>query len=919
MSAVRMWIQETIARLDGARERRAVALLATGLLLGLALGPVAIRAVGNALNPPTVKLDELGTSVANPYKLTATVANALTIDLKFDITPENGTTFTVLGVKVAPILDASGTEIGSRWEAQGLQGDPGKAYDATARGTDRLTNLALEATGIHYVIFDPNQVGDPSGSGSGSSGGSSGGGSNSGGGTPIVDILGAALSMTASSTIEAVGVQSGFLADNAFFRAESGSFLKDFPAQKGADGLWRATFAVPAGHTYAVRFIATGGGITLESASRDVNVPAPPVSSSPPPAPPPPLAPSMTILFPQAGASIVGSVNIAVRIENATAIAVIFEIKRADGSVKSLTADPPPTGSRDWKAVFESASGTYTFSTSASFSGFVKTFDEQRTFTLLAPETSTSAPAAPVATPVVELLAPLPGAAPFDGTAPLNVRVKNGLPDPVVFLVKDVSGAETLVLGKRSASGDFWTGAFDGPDGIYHVRARATVDGSEYFSSDVGFALKRTAVAAPVETALVPPPPPPPLPPPTTTETVQGELPPPPAAGIQPPPVAPPPPPPAGTSTDETPRLTTASAEAPPSTIPSALALECRAAGVGPQRCSAWLAAKYQNRDCLAAGVATREGCAELLRRENLPVDDKALYGLASRADVSRAKADAAPLIGRTVSAQDLPPTVNDLLSVQPKPDDRWRMQASASSSDSAPAMLLLDRDGDGLPDDLERRLGTDPTDPDTDDDGFSDGDEVKNGYNPLGSGPLVTPVRGVEKAIVDGAAIEEPRGADVPTDASFTVAADASGDAEAPLRLSGKAAPNSVVTIFVYSYLPVVITTTTDENGNWTYDFGSMLADGRHEAYVAVNDDTGKLVAASSPLSFFVQEAKAVSEADFVGPDVNVEETTDSNARLFLIGGGVLVLFALILTLVIVRQVRKDPADPAANGGGTL
>ncbi|MFO7870876.1 MAG: OmpA family protein [Kiritimatiellia bacterium] len=36
-----------------------------------------------------------------------------------------------------------------------------------------------------------------------------------------------------------------------------------------------------------------------------------------------------------------------------------------------------------------------------------------------------------------------------------------------------------------------------------------------------------------------------------------------------------------------------------------------------------------------------------------------------------------------------------------------------------------VDSDGDGLPDDVERRMGTDPFDPDTDDDGLSDGDEV--------------------------------------------------------------------------------------------------------------------------------------------------------------------------------------------------
>ena len=45
------------------------------------------------------------------------------------------------------------------------------------------------------------------------------------------------------------------------------------------------------------------------------------------------------------------------------------------------------------------------------------------------------------------------------------------------------------------------------------------------------------------------------------------------------------------------------------------------------------------------------------------------------------------------------------------------------------------DIDQDGLSDALERYYGTDPNNPDTDGDGFLDGIEVTNGYNPLGTG----------------------------------------------------------------------------------------------------------------------------------------------------------------------------------------
>lgn len=47
------------------------------------------------------------------------------------------------------------------------------------------------------------------------------------------------------------------------------------------------------------------------------------------------------------------------------------------------------------------------------------------------------------------------------------------------------------------------------------------------------------------------------------------------------------------------------------------------------------------------------------------------------------------------------------------------------------------DSDNDGLADELEKIYGTDLNNPDTDGDGFKDGEEVKNGYNPKGPGRL--------------------------------------------------------------------------------------------------------------------------------------------------------------------------------------
>jgi S1-C subfamily serine protease len=52
--------------------------------------------------------------------------------------------------------------------------------------------------------------------------------------------------------------------------------------------------------------------------------------------------------------------------------------------------------------------------------------------------------------------------------------------------------------------------------------------------------------------------------------------------------------------------------------------------------------------------------------------------------------------------------------------------------------LIVKDSDADGLDDNLEIAIGTDPLKADTDGDGFLDGVEVANGYNPLGGGKTI-------------------------------------------------------------------------------------------------------------------------------------------------------------------------------------
>ncbi|MDD5489054.1 MAG: hypothetical protein PHP25_00025 [Candidatus Moranbacteria bacterium] len=63
-----------------------------------------------------------------------------------------------------------------------------------------------------------------------------------------------------------------------------------------------------------------------------------------------------------------------------------------------------------------------------------------------------------------------------------------------------------------------------------------------------------------------------------------------------------------------------------------------------------------------------------------------------------------------------------------------WTLFAMAENKNSN--SLFLDSDQDGLTDQEEKMIGTDPLNPDTDGDGYSDGKEVSSGYNPLKAAP---------------------------------------------------------------------------------------------------------------------------------------------------------------------------------------
>jgi hypothetical protein len=64
-------------------------------------------------------------------------------------------------------------------------------------------------------------------------------------------------------------------------------------------------------------------------------------------------------------------------------------------------------------------------------------------------------------------------------------------------------------------------------------------------------------------------------------------------------------------------------------------------------------------------------------------------------------------------------------------------VHAATPAKAPAPVVAPVDSDGDGLPDALELKFGTDPHNKDTDGDGFDDYSEIFNGWSPTTSQPI--------------------------------------------------------------------------------------------------------------------------------------------------------------------------------------
>ena len=172
-----------------------------------------------------------------------------------------------------------------------------------------------------------------------------------------------------------------------------------------------------------------------------------------------------------------------------------------------------------------------------------------------------------------------------------------------------------------------------------------------------------------------------------------------------------------------------------------------------------------------------------------------------------------------------------------------------------------------------------------------------------LGFDPTKTEIVKVEK--------EDPIQSVTPVVETYKVKEVALTETKAVV-LKGQALPNSFITIYIYS-TPIIVTVKTDSNGEWQYTLDKELENGDHTVYTASVNNSGNIVAKSTPF-LFTKTAEAASLKD----TAIVESPTDASKPSLLQGNdiytkmvvGIIIVLLLILLLVIIGMPSKKSKD---------
>lgn len=135
-------------------------------------------------------------------------------------------------------------------------------------------------------------------------------------------------------------------------------------------------------------------------------------------------------------------------------------------------------------------------------------------------------------------------------------------------------------------------------------------------------------------------------------------------------------------------------------------------------------------------------------------------------------------------------------------------------------------------------------------------------------------------------------------------------------LVLSGKAAANTLVDVYIFSD-PIVVSTETDANGDWVYKLSDPLESGSHIAYAVSQDSSGKSVRSS----IYNFEALAAAEDQSTLLNENRTSTAPQSFVTYAIVAVALALLVVGIAIFVIRKkltVKKKSTDTPSDGGAS-
>lgn len=222
-------------------------------------------------------------------------------------------------------------------------------------------------------------------------------------------------------------------------------------------------------------------------------------------------------------------------------------------------------------------------------------------------------------------------------------------------------------------------------------------------------------------------------------------------------------------------------------------------------------------------------------------------------------------------------------------------------------SLIFKDTDEDGLSDYDEAYIyGTDPEDAFTVLGDLNDSQKVISGIDPLSED--------LNKVVY-----EDPKTAEIVyisdlykvTEIELIKSEEV--ESKDKVVLKGRALPNSLVTLYIFS-TPIVVTVKADLSGEWVFTLDQELENGEHEVYVTTVDNSGRIIARSNPIPF-TKSADAAT-IGILGEEFESASNTSLQSGLFRNNLLLVILSVLlagvILTLMFVgRNTRNEVAHP--------